>query len=607
MDEALLSYYNRELAYLRQLGAEFADKHPKIAGRLRLDRDTVEDPHVSRLIESFAFLSARIRHRLDDSFPELTEALMGLLYPDYHAPVPSMSVVRIHLLPDFPEVRQLPVGTAIHTDSNPLGKVRYRIGYDTTIYPLSVKQAKFSAAPFNAPARPQAESAQAVLRLDLTTTSAQTVLSEFTPPRLRFFINGQPQLSFRLYEYLQRHLLDVAIADGAKDPEPVFIAPEKLRPVGFANSEGLIPESGRGSSAHRLLKEFFAFPEKFLFLDLELPKQAWYGRSGAVSLYLYFSRSHAELVQGVGKDTLLLGCTPIINLFRDTIESVSRRDMGLEAKLRVEHSNHPYADLHSLERVYAIDRSGRQVDLQPFYGAHRGAGDSAGTLYWHLRREHSEWCGGRLSRGVDSYLSVVDRDFQLGAPGADWILAGEGLFNNRDLPEQLPFGPGQPNFDFIHEGGAGLRIQCVSAPTPTLQPQLAEASRWQFVTQLALQSFCGDDGLQVLKETLRLYDFQRNPETRAIVDGLVELRSAHATARLHRGGQRAFCQGTRLTLTLDERLYSGSGLYLFAAVLDEVFARYCTVNTFVQLSVHVRQRPQEIIEWKPRSGSEALS
>src|SRR6516225_423798 len=99
MSDALLPYYNRELSFMRRQGAQFAEAHPKIAGRMRLGPDSSEDPHVERLIEAFAFLTARVRHKLEDDFPELTEALLGVLYPHYLAPLPSMSIVQFPLAP----------------------------------------------------------------------------------------------------------------------------------------------------------------------------------------------------------------------------------------------------------------------------------------------------------------------------------------------------------------------------------------------------------------------------------------------------------------------------------------------------------------------------
>src|SRR5512142_3283326 len=100
MREELLAYYERELTYLRQMGAEFAQKYPKIASRLLLEPDRCEDPHVERLLEAFAFLAARVHLRVDDDFPEITSALLGILYPHYIRPVPSTSVVQFHMDPE---------------------------------------------------------------------------------------------------------------------------------------------------------------------------------------------------------------------------------------------------------------------------------------------------------------------------------------------------------------------------------------------------------------------------------------------------------------------------------------------------------------------------
>jgi len=606
MDDALLSYYNRELAYVRKLGAEFAERHPKIAGRLRLDKDTVEDPHVSRLIESFAFLTARIRHKLDDSFPELTEALMGVLYPDYHAPIPSLSIARIQPIPERLEPRLVPRHTLLFTQSNPLGTCYYRTCYSTEVYPLTVANAQFSAQPFKAPTPPgMAQSAgQAVLRLSLRCAPG-TTLAELAPPQLRFYLNGQPQLSFRLYEFLLQHATAIAIAEHPRDPDTVFLPPSALRPYGLGETENALPGDGRCSSAHRLLTEYFAFPEKFLFVQLERLAEVWRGRGEQTHIYIYFSRSHPELVQGVGADTLLLGCTPIVNLFEQRLESIPAAELGYETKLRVDATHTRCADIHTLRQVYARDADGRRIELQPFYGSHRTERAGGEPLYWHARRELSQRFDGRVSRGSDLWLSLVDRDFQITAPDSNWIIGGEALCTNRDLPDKLPFGPGEPQLQF-NEGGAGLQLACVTPPTPTVQPQLDDATRWQLITQLSLQHFSGDDGLGVLKETLRLYDFRQVPETRSIIDGIVGLRTELTTARVTRDGRAAICQGTRLELELDEHYYSGTGLYLFTAILSEFFAHYCTVNTFVQLNVRVRQRPGSVISWPARSGNQTL-
>ena len=608
MDDALLSYYNRELTYIRRLGAEFAEQHPKIAGRLRLDKEVVEDPHVSRLIESFAFLTARIRHTIDDSFPELTEALMGLLYPDYHAPLPSMSIVQFRAIPSVPKVGAVEKGRILGTELSSIGRCYYRSCYDTDVLPINIGAAQFAAYPVKAPTLPNSPHKkivnQAVLKLSILPFS-DTLLSDIEVSGLRFYINAQPQISFKLYEYLLTHVTGIAVARSPNDPDVKFLPTSMLTPCGLADNEAVIEFDGRTSTAHRLLAEYFSFPEKFLFITLNGLEECWQTFSEGFNIYLYFNQTHAELVQGVNNDTLVLGCSPVVNLFEEPIESIQAADVGIEAKLRVSNTHTHCADVHSVKAVYANNSEGKRIELTPFYGPHQKGNSDDSAIYWHLRRENSQWYGGQVSHGTDTYISFVDESFKVITPDSDWIINADVLCTNRDLPSKLPFGPDQPSIDFM-EGGAGLRIKCLTAPSSTVQPKLNDATRWQLVTQLSLQNFTGDDGLLVLKETLQLYDFQQTRESRSIVEGIIALSTKITTARLVQQGRAAICQGTHIVIEFDEHYYSGSGLYLFSALLSEFFSQFCTINRFTELSVRIKQRPGHPIEWPPRSGKQIL-
>lgn len=609
MDETLLSYYNRELAYLRRLGAEFAEKHPKIAGRLRLDSDIVEDPHVSRLIESFAFLTARIRHKLDDSFPELTEALMGLLHPDYLAPIPSMSIVQFRLVPFVTGATEVPKGTALATEDTSVGRCHYQTCYDTKIYPLTVAQAKFNAQPFNAPSlggEYRTKSPQAMLQVTLQAHEG-TRLSDIDPGSLRFYLSGQPQLVYRLYEFLVNNAVGVAVAEHFKDPEPVILPAARLRAVGIQDEHSVLPFEGRSAPAQRLLAEYFTFPEKFLFVELTGLDGLWERFERTAELYIYFNQSHAELVQGVSADTLRLGCTPIVNLFEDRVESILASSIGHETKLVINATHTPRADVHTIKRVYARNANGEVVELEPFYGAQRdGQVRDANKPMWHIRREASQWFKGHISRGIDTYLALVDDGFRIISPGENWVINADALCTNRDLPDKLPFGPDEPKLQFYAGGGSGLTTKCLTAPTPTINPKLDDATRWQLIAQLSLQHFSQQDGLEVLKSTLHLYNFTQAPEIRAMIDGILSLSTRLVTARVTRERRAAICQGTELTVELDETYFSGSGVYLFASILNEFFARYCEVNSFSKLVVKIKQRLGTELRWPPRSGTQTL-
>ena len=150
MSDELLPYYDRELAILRTLAAEFAERHPKVAGRLSLGRDESQDPHVERLLQGVAYLSAQVQKRLDDDYPELTDGLLDLLYPHYLRPVPSMAIAELGIAPAQAALTagyRLPRGTAVQTEEVEGENCHYRTCFDLQLWPLAVTEARLSGPP----------------------------------------------------------------------------------------------------------------------------------------------------------------------------------------------------------------------------------------------------------------------------------------------------------------------------------------------------------------------------------------------------------------------------------------------------------------------------
>lgn len=613
MDDALLSYYNRELAYIRKMGAEFAEQHPKIAGRLRLDKETVEDPHVSRLIESFAFLTARIRHTIDDSFPELTEALMGVLYPDFHAPFPSMTIVQARVIEDVAESREVPKNTVYYLNAGEYGDCYYTTLGDGQVLPVKIDKVKFSNVPVKAPSLPKDYYSRPAIKSILkfhVQPFEQVKAGNIKENKIRFYINAQPQIAFKLYEFLMHRLAGVAIAKNSHDTDSVFLPASAIKACEFeeptsTNDRSIAPD-GRTSSAHRKIIEYFVFPNKFLFFDIEIDSSIWEKFPEGFDAFLYFDRTHPELVQGVDDNTLLLGCTPAINLYKEKVNAFKGSQIGVEQKLEISSHLSRFVDIHTVNRVYGQNEKGETITIMPFYGSHLKKEKKDPDMYWHLRRENSQHADGVVSHGTDAYLSFVDSDFNVMTPDSNWVIKADVVCTNRDVPSRLPFGPDQPEIDFMDSGGGGLRFNCVTPPSSNIQPKLDDSSRWQLVTQLSLQSFSGEKGLSVFKETLQLHDLLHSRESRSIIDGVTQLATQPATARMVSQGRAAICQGTKIILEFDEHFYSGNGLYLFGSVLNDFFAEFCTINSFTQLIVKIKQKPEDSIEWLPRIGKQEL-
>jgi type VI secretion system protein ImpG len=608
MSDELLPYYNRELAFIRRLGAEFAEAHPKIAGRLRLGPDSTEDPHVARLIEAFAYLNARTRCKLEDDFPEITDAMLGVLYPHYLRPVPAMAILQLALDPGQAELTTgytVPAGTLVETEPIQGEPCRFRTCYPVTVWPIELHAASLSGPPFTAPATPHSSQAVAVLRLSLRCRAEAVSFAALPLPALRFFLKGQPQHIFALYELIFNNTIELAVAD-PDGGAPIVLSRDVLRPVGFELDQGMLPYPARSFPGYRLLTEYFAFPEKFLFVDLELSERVRGRLGNRLEVFLYLNRTFADVEQNLSADTFRLGCTPLVNLFRQRAEPIQLTHAEPEYRV-VPDARRPLAlEVHSIDRVTATSPDGGEVEYLPFYST-RHAGPER-PAFWHATRRQAGRAEGQVDFGTEVFLTLVDLGFQPSAP-ADWTLDVETTCSNRDLPHRLPFGGDQPRLQ-LSEGGAPLApLVCLTPPTRTLRPALGHGARWRLISHLVLNhlSLEGGEGADGLREILKLYDFTDSADTRALIDGVVRVDSRRVVGRVRGGrGSEAFARGVEVTVQLDEDRFSGSGLYLFASVLERFLALYCSVNSFSRLIVTTTRREGELCRWPARAGTRVL-
>jgi type VI secretion system protein ImpG len=613
MSDELLPYYNKELFYIRRLAEQFAADNPRIAGRLRLGPGAAQDPHVERLIEAFAYLTARIRHKLDDEFPEITEALLGVLYPHYQAPLPPLAVVQFELDPEQDQLTtgyQLPRGTELETEPIEDASCRFRTCYPVTLWPVEVAAATLSQPPFQAPVTPRSGKAAAVLRLSLRGRSEGVHFSALDLNSLRFFLRGQPQHTYPLYELIFNNVVEVAVATDAKDPEPSLLDRSCVRAVGFGRDEGVFPYSARSFLGYRLLSEFFAFPEKYLFFDLVGLKTPALARAqNRLDIFFFLNRTVPDLEQNLSADTFRPGCAPVINLYRQVAEPVTLSHAELEYHV-VPDARRPLAhEVYSVDRVTALSPDGVEVEYQPFFSAKHAAEGPGGKTFWHARRRGAESADaahdGVPDAGTEVFLSLVDPELRPSAP-ADWTLTVETTCLNRDLAHRLPV---DCRLQLSGGGAVVSKIAWLTAPTPTLRPAMKRGVLWRLVSHLSLNHLSlvgGDAGAEALREILKLYDFADSEATQAMIGGVVGVDSRRATCRVSGPGSSTVCRGVDVTVRFDADRYSGGGVYLFAAVLERFLGLYCSVNSFSRLTARVGGREGELCRWPPRAGEKIL-
>ncbi|HEY7580241.1 MAG TPA: type VI secretion system baseplate subunit TssF [Acetobacteraceae bacterium] len=606
MSDALLPYYERELDAIKRLAAEFADTHPKIAGRLRISADTVDDPHVARLLEGAAFLAARVHHRLDDEFPELTDALLGLLYPHYLAPVPSCMVVQFDCQPDLMNPARLAAGTTIDTEPVHGEELRYRTTAPLTLWPIEVENVRLSGLPIVAPANPSASGAAGILRITLKCASPEVTFTKLGIERLRFFLRGPTNQALALYELLGAHKVSIAFADNAVDPSPVIAPPSAIQPVGFSPDEALLPWSARGFAGFRLLTEYFAFPDKFLFFDLtRMDSKTLVSAGNRLEVFVYLDRSLPELERTVGQASLALGCTPMVNLFPQRCEPIMLSHQDTEYRVVPDARRPRAAEVWSVERVRETQPDGSFRPWRPFHRLVEGDPEAGrpGGFYHVARRPAAPGVP-----GTEVFVAPHDPAFDPGKP-ADAVLSIDALCVNRDLPTDLPFGGGHPRLRLVEGAAAVAGLSAVTSATPTLRPPLREAGFWRLVSHLSLGHLSvtgGAQGAAALKEVLRLYDLRDSAETRAAIEAITGISARPGTARAP-GRAGSFCRGLDVTLEFDPRPWQVGGLFLLASVLEHFLALHGTVNSFTRTRVALRGRPGVAAAWPARSGTRVLA
>ncbi|MGH7074980.1 MAG: type VI secretion system baseplate subunit TssF [Stellaceae bacterium] len=599
MADDLLRHYNDELAYIRRSAADFAEAHPKIAGRLRLGSETSEDPHVGRLIEAFAFLSARLKQKIDDDFPELTDGLLNVLYPHYLAPIPSMAIVQFGCDPDLSQPQTVPAGIELDTELVQGEMCRYRTCYPVEMLPIQIDSARVTGRPLVAPPNPLAPGAMATLQLALSCISPDMTFTRLGIDRLRFFIRGQPQTAFTLYEMLFNNTVSIALAETTTDNAPVLLPADAIKPVGFARDEGVLPLPQRSLPGYRLLTEYFAFPEKLMFFDITGLSAKLLVESGQkLNIFIYFNRAVPGFDRSISGDNFLFGCTPIVNLFQQPAEPFPLTEESTEYRIVPDVRRPGATEIYSIERVIATAPDGGQTVHEPFYSTRHG--EQARAAYWHAVRRP----GKRADGGTEVFLTLVDEDFERQSHD-DRTLSVDTWCLNRDLPSKLPFGGGRPRFELV-QGQQGIAsVFCVTPPTSTLRPAGGGGGRWRLISHLSLNRLSlidGEEGRTSLREMLRLYDFRDSPETRAIIDSVLSVKAARGIARAPSREFGAFCGGNEVTIEFDDERFTTSGIFLLAMVLERFLAHQCSINAFSRLTATVRGRSGILRRWSPRAG-----
>ncbi|KPY01293.1 type VI secretion system baseplate subunit TssF [Pseudomonas ficuserectae] len=589
-------YYQEELMALRQSGRQFSDRNPALASFLG---QAGQDPDVERLLEGFAFLTGRLRQKLDDDLPELTHSLMQLLWPNYMRPMPAVSMLQFDPLmavgPGIRVERDTPV------ESEPVkGQVcQFRTCFPTDILPLKLANVSYSAS---------AEAATLTLSLVMT---GDEHLGALELNRLRLHFAGDRAISQALYLGLMRKLKSVKLLLLDEQGKPLLngdgksyelsISADQVQPVGFAEDESLIPYPLNTFRGYRYLQEYFCFPEKFLFSDiggLQIITSVSEDVLKVARGFQLIFEMHGEDMQHLrpSVEHIKLYCTPVVNLFKQDALPILADARQDEYLLIPAHYGHDNCGVYSVDTVTGWQPGGRGYqNYVPFESfEHDPAVDvQSNSPYYSVRHRDSVAHG-----GLDTYLSFDTR----GDRDNETISIGLTC-TNLNLPQKIRVGEicnsceGTPDF---------LRFRNITPATKSYAPPIGRDFLWRVISNMSLNylSLASIEALKVIIETYdlpRYYDKQAEKVSQHLLNGLKSIRHQHVD-RLHDGRP---VRGIKTELLIAPgALADEASLFLFASVLNEFFALYASLNSFHEL--HVKTAQGGAYEWTPRMGQQPL-
>lgn len=626
MDPRLLKLYNQELQHVREMGAEFARQFPKIAGRLGMDGLAVSDPYVERLIEGFAFLTSRVQLKLDAEFPRFSNRLAEIVYPHFLAPTPSMAVTQFEPLLADPSLLTgftVPRGTRL---TGQLGKgdqtaCEFVTAQDVRLWPLKVDSAEYFsyAADLSVSSLklPAGRKVKGGIRITLS-CPPELSLSQIALDDLRLHFSGADDVAYKLYERLMCGAIGVLVCDAGRPPrEQVLLPAQTIVPVGFDDHEALLPVTQRGFEGYRLLQEYFAFPQRFLFADFKgvgaAIRQVGERVGGnTVQLIVLLDQGDTGLEGAVDAGNFQLNCTPAINLFEKRCDRIHVNGLQHDFHVVPDRTRPMDFEVYELKDVTGYGAGGSDGQtFKPFYAAHHTE-HADHSAYYAVQREPrllsatQKRVGPRSSYiGSELFISLVD---QREAPfSLDLRQLGVlALCTNRDMPLHMPIGVSASDF-LLDITGPIASIKVLRGPSKPISSNRDGSEPWRLINQLSLNYLSLTDtdpiqGAAALRELLSLHGGRRDQGPDKQIEGVRHVKVAPTVRRLPMGGPITFGRGQLVDLEVDDFAFQGASAFLLASVLERFMARYASINTFTELRLSSSSRGL-IKHWGPRCGS----
>lgn len=606
---------------MREMAREFAEKHPKIAGRLGMRGLETADPFVERLIESFCFLSARTQIKLDAEFPLFTQRLLDIVYPNYTAPTPSMGVVQ--LTPNLKEgdltqgylvPRNSPFFMPIIKDE--VTRCEFRSGQDVQLWPMKIVEARLSSLPPDMPKMEKynihSNKLKGALRIKLRLNGDMKFSQLEGLNRLPIYISGDERIVSHIFELIHAgHVATIIRAGQGDQVKDNIISKDALSFEGLAPDQGVLPVTWNIFHGHNLIQEYFSCRQQFYFFTItQLEDSLKHNDSSEMEILILLDRLTQNLIGHISASHFLLYCTPVINLFPRQLDKLEINRALNEFHIVPDHSRPLDFEVFSVDRVFGQQaETSNQVIFNPLYQTRHCDNGNFGRYFSITRKarrsnnDTRKYDTRASYAGTEVFISLVD---QQEAPYSGDIryLSINAQVTNRDLP-MLVAASGNLSLTIL-DSAPVESARFVFQPSTPQPPFAAGESAWRLIRQLSfnylpLSDMTHSQGGESLRNMLRLFISKVDYESDAQINALVGCHSEPVIRRLPGSGLLIYGRGIRCTLTVDEEGFSGVSPYLFGMIMENYIARHAAINVFTETELISMQRGK-IAHWPARPG-----
>jgi type VI secretion system protein ImpG len=582
--DVLSEYYQYELSHLRSAGSEFAARFPKIARRLDLSHNESSDPHVERMIESFAFLTGKLQKQIDDQFPEIASALLDVICKPLMLPTPSCAMINLDV--DVSRASKAPgftiaKGTLLHTQSHSGELCSFQTSHDLVLWPMEITDA---AAVHKEHIPSYYATSTYYLKIGLKYSG---VAGSQTPKKLRFYMHADALLRGKLFSSIFSSDENIIYQKGE-----TFTFLTAISPVGLEDDESLIPYPTSVFKGFRLLQEYFAFSEKFFGFDVDIPQSIDINGEG----FLYIPMSYDISIK-VSKKNFSLFSVPAINLFPKISEPMRLEHRQVEYCLVPDFRRYHSHEIYTIEKMSAVDsKDNSEIVIPEFFSCNHSTNASDG-LFWQSRRKKSYM---PEALGEDIYVSFTDMNFNPQFP-VDKVFYARTLCTNRYSAEQIPV-----NGALQLELPAPIKsVYCLDRPTNQKPCLKSGEVLWKLISTLSLNSISfSSDGINKIQEVLRVFADVSNSTLVGEIDSILSVNCHLETKRINDQTWRGFVRGTNVEITFDESI-SNLGLPL-SMVISKFLSTYASINTFSEVSVKNTSKNGVLKKWPQNFGIQEL-